>query len=66
MSSIAVVGAGAWGTALALHAARAGNRVTLIARDSSAVRRIREERIHLRLHRTDDRLRNVGTDALGR
>src|ERR1700760_4880251 len=44
MSSIAVVGAGAWGTALALHAARAGNRVTLIARDSSAVRRIREER----------------------
>jgi glycerol-3-phosphate dehydrogenase (NAD(P)+) len=33
MSSIAVIGAGAWGTALALQAARAGNRVVLWARD---------------------------------
>jgi glycerol-3-phosphate dehydrogenase (NAD(P)+) len=32
MSEIAVVGAGAWGTALALHAARAGHLVTLWAR----------------------------------
>ena len=29
----AVIGAGAWGTALAIHAARAGRRVTLWARD---------------------------------
>lgn len=33
MSSIAVIGAGAWGTALAIQAARAGNDVTLWARD---------------------------------
>jgi glycerol-3-phosphate dehydrogenase (NAD(P)+) len=33
MSDLAVLGAGAWGTALALHAARAGRRVTLWARD---------------------------------
>lgn len=31
-NSVAVVGAGAWGTALAIQAARAGNRVTLWAR----------------------------------
>jgi glycerol-3-phosphate dehydrogenase (NAD(P)+) len=34
MSEIAVIGAGAWGTALALQAARAGARVTLWARDA--------------------------------
>ena len=33
MSSVAVIGAGAWGTALAIQAARAGNSVTLWARD---------------------------------
>ena len=33
MSSVAVIGAGAWGTALAMQAARAGNSVTLWARD---------------------------------
>ncbi|MFN3449309.1 MAG: NAD(P)H-dependent glycerol-3-phosphate dehydrogenase [Roseococcus sp.] len=33
MSDLAVLGAGAWGTALAIHAARAGRRVTLWARD---------------------------------
>jgi glycerol-3-phosphate dehydrogenase (NAD(P)+) len=33
MSRIAVIGAGAWGTALAIQAARAGNQVTLWARD---------------------------------
>jgi glycerol-3-phosphate dehydrogenase (NAD(P)+) len=33
MSRVAVIGAGAWGTALAIQAARAGNRVTLWARD---------------------------------
>ncbi len=33
MSNVAVVGAGAWGTALAIHAARAGHDVTLWARN---------------------------------
>ena len=33
MSDVMVIGAGAWGTALAIQAARAGNRVTLWARD---------------------------------
>ena len=33
MSEVAVIGAGAWGTALAIQAARAGRRVTLWARD---------------------------------
>jgi glycerol-3-phosphate dehydrogenase (NAD(P)+) len=32
MSDVAIIGAGAWGTALALHADRAGHRVTLWAR----------------------------------
>jgi len=32
MSDVAVIGAGAWGTALAIQAERAGNRVTLWAR----------------------------------
>ncbi len=35
-SSIAVVGAGAWGTALALQADRAGSAVTLVARAAGA------------------------------
>ncbi len=33
MSKVAVIGAGAWGTALALQAMRAGHRVALVARD---------------------------------
>src|ERR1700753_2854128 len=36
MNRLAVVGAGAWGTALALQAARAGQRVVLVARATSA------------------------------
>jgi glycerol-3-phosphate dehydrogenase (NAD(P)+) len=36
MSSIAIVGAGAWGTALAMQAARAGNSVKLWARQPDA------------------------------
>ena len=35
MSNVAVIGAGAWGHALAIQAALAGNRVTLWARDPS-------------------------------
>ena len=37
MTNVAVVGGGAWGTALALTAARAGNAATLIARDRAIV-----------------------------
>lgn len=37
MSEVAVIGAGAWGRALALHAARAGREVTLWARDPARV-----------------------------
>lgn len=40
MSRIAVVGSGAWGTALAALAARAGHKVTLVARSAEAVERI--------------------------
>jgi glycerol-3-phosphate dehydrogenase (NAD(P)+) len=36
MSRVAVIGAGAWGTALALQAERAGNRVALVTRDASS------------------------------
>jgi glycerol-3-phosphate dehydrogenase (NAD(P)+) len=39
MSSVAIVGAGAWGCALAIHAARAGHDVTLWARDPGGVGR---------------------------
>ena len=38
--SVAVIGAGAWGTALAGVAARAGRDVTLYARDASHAARI--------------------------
>jgi glycerol-3-phosphate dehydrogenase (NAD(P)+) len=40
MRSVAVIGAGAWGTALAIQAARAGNDVTLWARDPARARAI--------------------------
>ncbi len=37
MSSVAVVGAGVWGRALAIHADRAGSAVTLVARDPARI-----------------------------
>ena len=43
-NSVAVIGAGAWGTALAGVAARAGRTVTLYARDASHARRIASTR----------------------
>jgi glycerol-3-phosphate dehydrogenase (NAD(P)+) len=43
---VTVVGAGAWGTALALVALRAGRRVSLLARDPDAVAAYRD---HLRM-----------------
>ena len=35
MTTVTVVGAGSWGTALAMHMARVGHRVHLCARDAS-------------------------------
>lgn len=42
MSNIAVVGGGAWGTALAMQAARAGHQVTLWARRAELIQARRE------------------------
>jgi glycerol-3-phosphate dehydrogenase (NAD(P)+) len=55
---IAVVGAGAWGTALANAAARAGRAVTLIARDEAAAAGMRTRRENPRLPgaRLDERI----------
>ncbi|MGI9488994.1 MAG: NAD(P)H-dependent glycerol-3-phosphate dehydrogenase, partial [Geminicoccaceae bacterium] len=44
IDTIAVVGAGAWGTALAINAARAGRRVVLWGRDADAARAMEETR----------------------
>jgi glycerol-3-phosphate dehydrogenase (NAD(P)+) len=49
MSSVAVIGAGAWGTALAIQAARAGNSVTLWARDPARAAMIAASRENPRL-----------------
>jgi glycerol-3-phosphate dehydrogenase (NAD(P)+) len=48
-NSVAVIGAGAWGTALAGVAARAGRAVTLYARDASHAGRIASTRENPRL-----------------
>lgn len=45
-SRIAVLGAGAWGTALAIQAARAGGRVTLWARDPDRAAAIAATRVN--------------------
>ena len=42
VGSICVIGAGAWGTALAVHCARAGHRVTLWARNPAPIAAARE------------------------
>ncbi|HWX46753.1 MAG TPA: NAD(P)H-dependent glycerol-3-phosphate dehydrogenase [Roseomonas sp.] len=54
MERIAVIGAGAWGTALAIQAARAGGEVRLWARDgarAAAMQAARENAAHLPGHR---------------
>ena len=42
MTRVAVVGAGAWGTALAAHTARLGHQVTLWAHEAEVVRDVNE------------------------
>jgi len=44
MKEVAIIGAGSWGTALALVAARAGNRVRLWAHSPEVVTLLRQER----------------------
>jgi glycerol-3-phosphate dehydrogenase (NAD(P)+) len=48
-NSVAVIGAGAWGTALAGVAARAGRKVTLFARDPAATAQMKASRQNPRL-----------------
>jgi len=47
MRRVAVLGAGSWGTALAMHLARVGHDVRLWARDPATVRDIRERRANV-------------------
>jgi glycerol-3-phosphate dehydrogenase (NAD(P)+) len=49
MSKVTVIGAGAWGTALAIQAARAGNNVTLVTRSAAAAAAISTSRENRRL-----------------
>jgi len=49
IESVAVIGAGAWGTALASVAARAGRSVTLYGRSSASVARMKATHENLRL-----------------
>jgi glycerol-3-phosphate dehydrogenase (NAD(P)+) len=46
MKQIAIIGAGSWGTALAVVAARAGHGVRLCSRNSAVVNSINEQRIN--------------------
>jgi glycerol-3-phosphate dehydrogenase (NAD(P)+) len=48
MSAIAVLGAGSWGTSLAVHLARAGRSVTLWARDAALAEEMRRLRTNPR------------------
>ncbi len=63
MSRVAVIGAGAWGTALATVAARAGCRVGLWAREPEVVETIRRDRrnaLFLPDHALDERIEATG------
>jgi glycerol-3-phosphate dehydrogenase (NAD(P)+) len=60
MSEIAVLGAGAWGTALAIQAARAGNDVVLWARSGADALAASRQSPRLPGHRLPDRIRVTG------
>jgi len=45
--TVAVLGAGSWGTALAVHLARVGHEVRLWGRDASLIARLAESRINV-------------------
>ena len=46
MNDVAVLGGGAWGTALAIHLARVGKRARLWGRDPGLVDRLRRDRVN--------------------
>jgi glycerol-3-phosphate dehydrogenase (NAD(P)+) len=46
MAHVAVIGAGSWGTALAIHLARLGRRVRLWGRNAVAIETLARERTH--------------------
>jgi glycerol-3-phosphate dehydrogenase (NAD(P)+) len=62
---IAIVGTGAWGTALANALARAGRKVTLAGRDQASAAAIAAARASPRLagHRIEDRIAVAAADA---
>ena len=60
MTKVTVIGAGAWGTALAIQAARAGNDVTLWARQPEPIE-ARRESPRLPSHPLPDRVRVAAT-----
>jgi len=64
--SIAVIGAGSWGTALSIVAARAGHDVVLWSRDADVVKSINESRVNHR-YLSDQLLpdRVIATTELG-
>jgi len=64
MSEIAVLGAGAWGTALAIQAARAGNDVVLWARSGADDLAASGESPRLPGHRLPERVRVTGDSSL--
>jgi len=48
LMTTAVLGAGSWGTALAIQLARCGHRVLLWGRDAAAIARMAAERVNAR------------------
>jgi glycerol-3-phosphate dehydrogenase (NAD(P)+) len=65
LNSVAVIGAGAWGTALAGVAARAGRDVTLYARSAEAAAQMQSARVNPKLPdvRIDERIGITGDIA---
>lgn len=59
MKQIAVIGAGSWGTALAVIAARAGHNVRLWSRNDAVVNSINEKRVNSRYLSSTSILDNV-------
>jgi glycerol-3-phosphate dehydrogenase (NAD(P)+) len=47
-ATLAIVGAGAWGTTLAISYARHGRQVVLLTRDAAQARQLRDERVNAR------------------
>src|SRR6185503_17604530 len=66
MKQIAIIGAGSWGTAMAVVAARAGHDVRLWSRNAAVVSSINEQRVNLRhLSSTSVPDGVIATDDLG-